>query len=453
MLEKRTPTTKTVGCWRKELQQQQIDHMEYISLKDPNKSYSFREVVQKSIADDGSLFVPAYVPQCDVSFLKDQKYFDIKETAFQVLHPFIGNDLDTVQLKSVIDHTFSFPITHTELGPGLFLEALYHGPTHAFKDVGARFLAGCLKQWLEPDEKITVLVATSGDTGGAVANAFLGIANIRVVILYPKGKISTFQEQQIAGSGKNIEAVAVDGNFDDCQRLVKQAFADPELAREHGLTSSNSINMGRWLPQMLFYAQAWHFMYQHQKEFTVIVPSGNYGNIAAGLLFHQMGFHFNELIAAHNENDTIPRYLVSHQYQPHPTIATVANAMDVSDPSNFARFQYLWSNLPGASASSSSFAFSAISVNDEEILSAIKDCWKQNSFLIDPHTATAYFIARSHNIRGTILSTAHPYKFKDIIMEALGHYPKDWQLPEQRTMDIITMENSFESLKEILQKH
>ena len=426
--------------------------MEYVSIGNPHRIYTFKEVVLKSIAEDGSLFVPKYIPQLDTNFLKNQKYFDQEETAFQVLKPFIGQDLSDAQLKEVIGHTYTFPLSSYHLEWELFLEALYLGPTHAFKDVGARFLAGCLKQWLKPDERITILVATSGDTGAAVASAFLGMHNVRVVILYPKGKISAYQEQQIAGLGQNIEAVAVFGNFDDCQRLVKQAFADQDLSQAHRLTSSNSINIARWLPQMLFYARAWYDIQNLKIERSkispgshIVVPSGNYGNIAAGLLFHMMGFHFNQLIAAHNENDTIPRYLGSHQYQPHPTIHTLANAMDVSDPSNFVRFQYLLSK-----ENEHFIHFSAESVSDEEILSAIRDCWKQNGFLIDPHTATAYSIAKSKGIKGTILATAHPYKFKEVIIKALGHFPKDWELPEEKGVEYETMENSFESLKEIL---
>ena len=419
--------------------------MEYISLGHPGRSYTFKEVVLKSIAEDGSLFVPKYIPQIDTSFLRNQQNFDLKETGFCLLKPFVGNDLSDEQLKDVIDRTFSFPLTITDLDNGLSLEALYHGPTHAFKDIGARFLAECLKQWLKPDEKITVLVATSGDTGGAVANAFLGIENIRVVILYPKGKISSFQEQQIAGLGQNIQAVGVLGDFDDCQRLVKQAFADQELSRQHRLTSSNSINMGRWIPQMLFYANAWYNMEKFSQDKAILVPSGNYGNIAAGLLFHSMGFHFTQLIAAHNENDTIPRYLHTHQYEPHPTKATYANAMDVSDPSNFVRFQYLWSKK-----NDDSLQFSARSVSDEEILAAIRDFWKENSLLIDPHTATAYSIAKANKIKGIILATAHPYKFKEVIIKALGHFPKEWELPDEKSVEYETMENSFEDLRKIL---
>jgi threonine synthase len=419
--------------------------MEYISLGNPNRIYTFKEVVLKSIADDGSLFVPKFIPRLDTSFLRNQKYFDLKATAFHVLKPFIQDTLGDDELKEIIDHTFSFPLDIIQMDDDLFVETLYRGPTHAFKDIGARFLAGCLKQWLTAEERITVLVATSGDTGGAVAHAFHGIKNIRVVILYPKGKVSAYQEQQIAGLGDNIEAVAVSGNFDDCQRLVKQAFADQDLSREHRLTSSNSINIGRWLPQMLFYATAWHWMERSNIDKNIIVPSGNYGNIAAGLLFHMMGFHFKELIAAHNENDTIPRYLLSQQYQPHATKHTFANAMDVSDPSNFVRFKYLMSR-----ERENPIRFSAQSVSDENILSAIRECWKQNGFLIDPHTATAYSITKSKGIKGTILATADPYKFKEVIIKALGHFPKDWELPEEKGVEYETMENSFAAFKEFL---
>jgi threonine synthase len=423
------------------------DAMEYASLQDLTVHYSFKEVVQKSIAPDGSLFVPSRVPQMDAGFLTREINFDLKNAAHFLLSPFVGNDLNALQLRQVIAHTFQFELPVVQLsGSDIFIEELYHGPTHAFKDVGARFLAGCLQQWRTNNEKTTVLVATSGDTGGAVANAFFGLEEIDVVILYPKGKISSYQEQQIAGLGKNIRAIAVHGNFDQCQQLVKQAFADKSLSGQIQMTSANSINIGRWLPQMMFYAVAWHHMEKKDLEKTMVVPSGNYGNISAGILFHSLGFLFANMIAAHNQNDTIPRYLTTHQYQPHPTIATYANAMDISDPSNFARFEYLRKLNRG-----NSFHFSAKSVSNKEILAAIRDCWDEHHYLIDPHTATGYHVLKMNGGHGTILATAHPYKFKEIILKALGFYPEEWRL-EEKEKKVLSLEIDvdFKSLKEML---
>jgi len=421
--------------------------MEYISLHDPIQNYSFKEVVQQSIAPDGSLFVPKTIPQFDLAFLARQHSFHLQESAYAFLSSFVGDDLDETQLRDVIRHTFQFEFPINQLSEsGIYVEELFHGPTHAFKDVGARFLAGCLKQWNQERELITVLVATSGDTGGAVANAFYDIEGIRVVVLYPKGKISAFQEQQIAALGKNIKAIAVNGNFDDCQQLVKQAFFDKSLSNNIYLTSANSINVGRWLPQMMFYAAAWHHMQKNNLEKTIVVPSGNYGNVSAGLLFHSLGFQFDHIIAAHNENDTIPRYLNSHQYQPHSTIATYANAMDVSDPSNFVRFDYLWKK-----ENEKSFHFSAASVSNNDILAAIKNCWEKHHYLLDPHTATAFHILQNKDQDGTILATAHPYKFKDVIIKALGFYPEKWKLEEkEKKVFPIEMDVDIENLKAFL---
>jgi threonine synthase len=423
------------------------DHVEYSSLLHPDRSYTFKEVVEQSLAADGSLFVPRTLPVMDASLLAQSKAFDLPNLAYQLLSQFIEPDLSDLQLRDVIAQTFQFEIPIKRLnGSDLFVEELFHGPTHAFKDVGARFLAGCLKQWRGKGENLTVLVATSGDTGGAVANAFYGIEGIQVVVLYPKGKISTYQEQQIAGLGKNIKAIAVNGSFDDCQQLVKKAFSDTSLNSKIHLTSANSINIGRWIPQMMFYAVAWHFMESQGLEKNIIVPSGNYGNIAAGLLLHQMGFPFNHIIAAHNQNDTIPRFLESNEYQPHPTIATYANAMDVSDPSNFVRFQYLRKK-----GDQKSIQFTARSVNDQEILAAIRECWEKYNYLLDPHTATAYHVSKEIGNQGLLLSTAHPYKFKEIITKALGFYPEEWMLEEkQAAVSRIEMDVQLDSFKEIL---
>jgi threonine synthase len=423
------------------------DHVEYTSLLHRDRSYTFKEVVQQSLAADGSLFVPRTLPVMDRSLLAQPIAFDLPFLAYQLLSPFVEPDLSDLQLREVIAQTFQFEIPIKQVqGSDLYVEELFHGPTHAFKDVGARFLAGCLKEWRGKGEKVTVLVATSGDTGGAVANAFYGIEGIQVVVLYPKGKISTYQEQQIAGLGKNIKAIAVNGSFDDCQQLVKKAFSDTSLNSKIHLTSANSINIGRWIPQMMFYAVAWHFMESNGMEKNIIVPSGNYGNIAAGLLLHQMGFPFNRIIAAHNQNDTIPRFLASNVYQPHPTIATYANAMDVSDPSNFVRFQYL-----KKTGDEKSIHFAARSVSDQEILSAIRECWENYNYLLDPHTATAYHVSKEIGKKGLLLSTAHPYKFKEIITKALGFYPEEWMLEEKQAgVSRIEMDVQFDAFKEIL---
>ncbi len=401
-----------------------MSDLHYVSLKNASDRYSFRQVVEASQPPDGSLFVPSVIPQFQQRLLSDQAELNLIETANQLLLPFIAPDLSESQLEEVLRHTFRFHIPIKPLADRLFVEELYHGPTHAFKDVGARFLAGCLHQWRMPGRKTTILVATSGDTGGAVADAFYKLEGIEVIILYPKGKVSAFQEGQLAGLGHNIRAIAVEGSFDDCQSMVKQCFADGRLSESLGLTSANSINIGRWLPQMMFYAIAWHYLEKHQLEKTIAVPSGNYGNLASGVLFHQMGFPFKTLIAAHNSNDTIPRFLESGIYTPYPTQATYANAMDVSDPSNFSRFQYLVKQK----SNSPPFQFEAIAVSDAQIVSSIETCWNKFHFLPDPHTATAFQVLTENERQGMMLATAHPYKFKEVIEKAIGTYPGEWKL-------------------------
>jgi threonine synthase len=242
--------------------------------------------------------------------------------------------------------------------------------------------------------------------------------------LYPAGKISASQEQQIAGLGENITALAVESTFDKCQQLVKQAFTDNDLAVGTTLISANSINIARWLPQSVYYILAWHTMHRMQTQKNLVIPCGNYGNISSAMLLHAMGYRFDKIIAAHNSNDTIPRYLLSGQYAPQPTVSTFANAMDVSDPSNFGRMQYLLARESDPSL------FFAASVSDDQILSAIRDAWDRYQYLLDPHTATAYHLISKLQLEGTIVATAHPFKFKEVIIKALGFYPETWRLDE-----------------------
>jgi threonine synthase len=313
--------------------------------------------------------------------------------------------------------------------------------------VGARFLAGCLSTWNDKDSETTILVATSGDTGGAVANGFYNQKRIRVVILYPKGKVSPLQEQQIAGQGGNITAIAVNGSFDDCQSLVKYAFKDSDLRSILNLTSANSINVARWLPQMIFYAIAWKETRSMNKEMALAVPSGNYGNISSAFLLHMMGLHFHTIIAAHNANDTIPRFLKEGMYHPEATIPTLASAMDVSEPGNFVRLQYLLKNVLKNQAP----LFLAESVNDEQILLTIREVWSRHHYLLDPHTATAWYVLSHHSTDGIVVATAHPYKFEEVIRKALGFYPEEWKkYLNPGALKSITIDAEGQALKEIL---
>ncbi len=422
--------------------------MKYISTSDSETRLGFKESVRSGLAPDGGLIVPEFIPIIRPDMVRNLLSLSDHELAFALLTPFVKEDLTVEQLKAVIEHTFQFETPLKRIGTSdTYVLELFHGPTWAFKDVGVRFLAGCLSSWTSEKNEMTILVATSGDTGGAVANGFYNQPGINVVILYPIDKVSTLQEQQIAGLGRNITAVGVRGSFDDCQKLVKNAFSDQELRTTITLTSANSINIARWLPQMIYYAFALKEAIKQNVEFVFAVPSGNYGNITAGLLIHSMGMKLEKFIAAHNANDTIPRLLKNDIYDPHETIATLANAMDVSDPSNFLRLQYLWDKYPDLIDDH----FTAISVSDEEILQSIRTCWNEHGYLLDPHTATAWKALNIQGGKGIILATAHPYKFEDVIIKALGHYPEDWK-KEWLSGKIEKMEIGvdYEELKRIL---
>lgn len=397
--------------------------MKYISTDTTNIQVGFKEAVLKGLAPGGGLFIPETLPQVDADFISNLDTLSLQDIGFRMLHPFVSDDLSDTQLRSVIDHTFQFDIPIKQIGEtDLHVLELFHGPTWAFKDVGARFLAGCLSQWTDQTRETIILVATSGDTGGAVANGFYHQPGIKVVILYPKGKVSPLQEMQIAGMGGNIIALSVDGSFDDCQHMVKSAFSDQVLRSTVNITSANSINIARWLPQMIFYAIAWREIQSQGIESKLSIPSGNYGNIAAAFLMHNMGLTFKEILAAHNANDTIPRFLSYGNYAPGATISTLANAMDVNDPSNFVRLRYLQQHQYRGRLAS----FRAESVSDAHILEAIRDAWDNHHYLLDPHTATAWHMLKANGGKGIIVATAHPYKFEEVIIKALGFYPKEW---------------------------
>jgi len=397
--------------------------MKYISTDNTNGRVGFKEAVLKGLAPGGGLFVPEKIPQVDTAFFDKLDSFSIRDLANTLMQPFVSNDLSDARLSSVIEHTFQFDIPVKRIGEtDIHVLELFHGPTWAFKDVGARFLAGCLSQWTDQTKETIILVATSGDTGGAVANGFYHQPGTKVVILYPKGKVSPLQEMQIAGMGGNIIALSVDGSFDDCQHMVKSAFNDEELRSEVNITSANSINIARWLPQMIFYAIAWREIRRQGIESTLCIPSGNYGNIAAAFLMHDIGLTFKEILAAHNANDTIPRFLSSGTYAPGGTVSTLANAMDVNDPSNFVRLRYLQQRQ----YRSRLVDFRAQSVSDTQILEAIRDAWQNHQYLLDPHTATAWHMLKENGGKGIIAATAHPFKFEEVIAKALGSYPLTW---------------------------
>ena len=391
--------------------------MKYISLGSKNELYTLKEVLFKGLAPDGSLFMPEQIPMLSNDFIENLSSYNLPEIAFEVLKPYVEADISDDVLRTMVNDTFSFDIPLKNIEKGISVLELYHGPTQAFKDVGARFLSRLLGHFNKGESrKLMVLTATSGDTGGAVANGFHKVDGVEVVVLYPNGKVSPYQEYQITSPGANVHAIAVDGSFDDCQRLVKDAFKDQALRKLVYMTSANSINMGRLLPQMVyyFYAVAQLRKAGFYEAPVVTVPSGNFGNITAAMLAHRMGLPVKRFIAATNANDVVPRFLSTGVYDPHETIVTIANAMDVGDPSNFPRMYDIYNNhidtLKGNLVS--------FSVSDTKIKDTIKKVYEKLNYLMDPHTASAYYAIKcelKENEIGFFASTAHPFKFGEVI--------------------------------------
>lgn len=386
--------------------------------------------VQRGLAADGGLYMPETLPPLPDSWWRALPGRPLVETATALLSPFL-DALPESERRELIADALDFPLPLVELEPGVWVLELFHGPTLAFKDVGARFLARLLGRFSRPgDAPLTVLVATSGDTGGAVAQAFYRVPGTRVVVLYPRGKVSALQEAQFTTLGDNVEALAVDGVFDDCQRLVKEAFADPELRRTLNLTSANSINIGRLLPQMVYYAHALSQLPAAGPPPWFSTPSGNFGNLAAGLMARRLGLPCSGFVAATNANDVVPEYLSTGRYRPRPSIETLSSAMDVGEPSNLDRILHLYDgdldalrrDLRGSRHS------------DEETRRAILDLEGRHGYLADPHTAVGYLgwcrvrEQLRQPARGVVLSTAHPVKFRDQVEPLIG---RPLELPDR----------------------
>ncbi len=388
--------------------------MQFVSTTGKGQVTSFRNAVLNNLPADGGLYIPKEIPLLDQGFLEEIPNMELSDIAAIALRRFCGNDIDEAALSAITKRVYNFPIPIKQVTSSIQCLELYHGPTYAFKDIGAKFLAECLSYFNSDRSRDTlVLVATSGDTGGAVANGFLGVEGVKVIILYPKGKVSELQEKQLTTLGQNIIALEVDGTFDDCQSMVKSAFADRDLADDFNLSSANSINIARWLPQSIYY----YVPYQQGRANTVMsVPSGNYGNLTSGVLAQKMGIPIKRFIAGSNENDTVPRYLNSGFYEPASTIPTLANAMDVSDPSNFIRLLALFDN----SYDQLRRNLDSFTLNDQGIKESIKRCWDENNYLTDPHGAIGYEALRSTASEGIFLGTAHYCKFLPTMSNSLG---------------------------------
>jgi len=421
--------------------------MKYQSTTGKGLNVSFKQAVLGNLPGDGGLFFPESIPSLDKGFLSEVPSMELHEVASQALLSFCEEDIDQATLEKITKKVFHFPIPIQKVSDNIHCLELFHGPTYAFKDVGAKFLAECLAYFNAGGNKeTTVLVATSGDTGGAVANGFLGVEGVKVIILYPKGKVSELQEKQLTTLGQNITALEVEGTFDDCQDMVKEAFADEDLNNEFNLSSANSINIARWLPQSIYYyAPLMHGF----ENVTISVPSGNYGNLTAGALAMKMDVPFNKFIAASNANDVVPRYLTSSVYDPKATIPTIANAMDVGDPSNYKRLQALFNTK----YEEIKRKLEPFTLQDSAIKRTIRSCYEEHGYILDPHSAIAYEALNSEGGEGIFLGTAHYCKFLPVLNEALC---KEVQVPEfaldlmKRKKKSIEVKAEFSELKEYL---
>lgn len=400
--------------------------MNYFSTNGQVPATTFSEAVIEGLAADKGLFMPESIPVLPDEFFRKLPGMSLPEIGFTVARHFTGNEISEADLKRICEEALNFEIPLVELDAHTHVLELTHGPTLAFKDVGARFMSRVMAHLLkEEKKKVTVLVATSGDTGSAVAQGFYQVPGIEVVILYPSGKVSAVQEAQFCTLGENITVLEVDGTFDDCQRLVKAAFSDASLREILYLTSANSINFARLLPQSFyyFYAHA-QFTRKYAQPFVFSVPSGNYGNLTAGLLAARMGLPVHRFIAASNANDTVPVYLHTAHYQPKPSVQTLSSAMDVGDPSNFARMRAIF----GDSWEAMKTQILGWDFTDAETRQGIDEVYKTYRYLIDPHGAVGYLALRKYqneieNVPGIVLETAHPVKFSEAVTEVTGQNP------------------------------
>lgn len=399
--------------------------MKYYSTNKQSQSVSLQEAVVKGLASDRGLFMPEAIKALPSSFYDHIEDLSFQEIAYRVADAFFGEDIPADTLKDIVYDTLNFDVPLVKVEENIYSLELFHGPTLAFKDVGGRFMARLLSYFIrkEGQKDVNVLVATSGDTGSAVANGFLGVEGIHVYVLYPKGKVSEIQEKQFTTLGQNITALEVDGTFDDCQALVKSAFMDKELNDHLLLTSANSINVARFLPQAFYYFYAYAQLKKmgqaDNKKVVVCVPSGNFGNITAGLFGKQMGLPVSRFIAANNKNDIFYQYLQTGKYNPRPSVATIANAMDVGDPSNFARVLDLYKESHEAICRD----ISGTTYTDEQIRETVKTTYQQTGYLLDPHGACGFRALKEGLNEGEIgifLETAHPAKFLETVEDIIA---------------------------------
>ena len=401
--------------------------MQYYSTKHQSPKVSFKEATIQGQAPDKGLYFPERIPVLPKEIIENITQYSNEEIAYRVIAPYVGDTIPEAELRRIVNETVNFDIPLVKVTNDIFSLELYHGPTLAFKDIGARFMSRCLGYFVKDlKQKVTVLVATSGDTGGAVANGFYDVDGVEVVILYPSGKVSSVQEKQLTTLGKNIHALEVAGTFDDCQQMVKHAFTDAELGEKLFLTSANSINVARWLPQQFYY----FFAYKQWLSSSlgdggnppvVAVPSGNFGNICAGILAHVSGLPVQHFIAACNANDVVPAFMQTEKYEPKKAVATISNAMDVGNPSNFVRILEIFDNQ----FVNLKKVLSSCSITDDETKETLKSVYQNNDYLLDPHGAVGYlalqrYLQQHPSQKGIVLETAHPVKFYDVVEPVIG---------------------------------
>lgn len=428
--------------------------MRWVSTARASLPVSLPEALRRGLAPDGGLYLPERLDRLPTDFLENLEGLGLGRVGQQVTRHLLGTDLNPRILDDIVKSALDFPIPLVRLTERVWILELFHGPTLAFKDIGARFLARLLEHTRESQRQLTVLVATSGDTGGAVAQAFFGVAGARVAVLYPDGQVTQVQERQFATLGGNIRAFAVDGNFDDCQRLVKQAFADRQLRESLSLTSANSINIGRLLPQIIYYFHSLTQIDLSSEQVIFSTPSGNFGNLTAGLMAKRLGLE-SRFVAATNVNDIVPAYLESGLFEPRPSLRTLSNAMDVGDPSNFTRIRYLY----GDDLKALRQDVRGLRVDDEETRKTIQRIDQEYDYVLDPHTAVGLsaleqaLSSEPSTTSGIVLATAHPAKFREVVEPILGRRIPLPQSLADRLEDPVQREempNDFEALRRVL---
>jgi threonine synthase len=410
--------------------------LKYYSTNQQSPVVDFKEATIKGQAPDKGLYFPEVIPVVEQSLIDNIANHTNEEIAFRVIKPYVGNSISEEKLFEIVAETVNFSIPLVQVNHTISSLELFHGPTLAFKDIGARFMSRCLGHFVQDDtRKVTVLVATSGDTGGAVANGFYDVKGVEVVILYPAGKVSPVQEKQLTTLGKNIRAIEVMGTFDDCQSLVKAAFMDAAINKKLFLTSANSINVARWLPQQFYYFFAYKQWADKNNPPVIAVPSGNFGNICAGILAMQSGLPVSHFIAACNANDIVSVYLQTQELKPKQAVATLSNAMDVGNPSNFVRILEIFQHqFPALKNKLSSYT-----ITDAETTAVMKEVYERFNYVLDPHGAVGYlslqrYLEQHEGEKGIVLETAHPVKFPEAVEAAIGK-PIDIPVPVQAIMD------------------